>query len=259
MSSKAFCVADRISNEASIAMDSSPRISVRPLYLQVRDLLLRRITNGIWKPGMHLPGELDLARELGVSSGTVRKALDTLESQRVVSRQQGRGTFVNDSTARLLALRYNKIRDKDGQPIAERVSADEPRSGPANEMERRRLGLASAEPIVRIHRVRFNRDRPYMDEEVALPAGHFPGLQDRMEVPQRIGEMAQQFGIVLGHAIEEIRIARASEPAAGRLSVADGTPVLELNRVVFAIDGRAVEWRSALCHLQEETYVAEIN
>jgi GntR family transcriptional regulator len=206
-----------------------------------------------------LPAELDLAKELGVSSGTVRKALDTLESQRVVTRQQGRGTFVNDSTARLLALRYNKIRGKDGQPITERVSASEPSSGPASEIERRRLSLDIAEPIVRIRRVRFNSDRPYMDEEVALPARHFPGLEERTEVPQRISELAQQFGIVLGHAVEEIRIATAGEPAAGRLSVASGTPLLELSRVVFAIDGRAVEWRSALCHLKEEFYVAEIN
>jgi GntR family transcriptional regulator len=237
----------------------SPKLVAQPLYLQVHDLLLQRIASRIWKPGTYLPAELELAKELGVSVGTVRKALDTLESHRVITRQQGRGTFVNDNSERRLALRYNRIRGKDGQPIAERHGASELSSGPADEAERRRLNLETAELIVRERRVRFNRDRPFMDEEIALPARHFPGLQDRREFPQRIAELAQQYGIVLGRAVEGITLAKASEPSASRLAVASGTPLFELNRVVFAIDGRAVQWRRARCHLQDEVYVAELN
>jgi GntR family transcriptional regulator len=237
----------------------NPKLAARPLYLQVHDLLLQRITSGIWKPGTHLPAETDLAKELGVSSGTVRKALDTLESQRVITRQQGRGTFVNNGSERQLALRYDRLRGKDGQPIAERLGASELSSGPANEMERRGLNLDTAELIVRVRRVRLNRDRPFMDEEIALPARHFPGLQDRKEIPRRIAELAQEYGIVLGHAVEKITLAAASEPSASCLAVTSGTPLLELNRVVFAIDGRAVQWRRARCHLQDETYLAELS
>jgi len=82
---------------------------MRPLYLQVRDLVLERITGGTWKPGAMLPAEVDLARELGISSGTVRKALDALEAEHVVSRRQGKGTFVNDSKALALAWRYENV------------------------------------------------------------------------------------------------------------------------------------------------------
>jgi GntR family transcriptional regulator len=51
------------------------RPSRRALYLQVRDLLTDRIAQGTWKAGCHIPNEMDLAREVGVSTGTVRKAL----------------------------------------------------------------------------------------------------------------------------------------------------------------------------------------
>ncbi len=44
------------------------KFSVQPLYLQVRNLLAERIASGVWVPGSMLPNEMDLARELGVSS-----------------------------------------------------------------------------------------------------------------------------------------------------------------------------------------------
>ena len=71
-------------------------LSNRPLYLQVRDAVAERIATGTWKIGIAIPNEGDLAREFGVSVGTVRKSLGLLEEQHILTRQQGRGTFVND-------------------------------------------------------------------------------------------------------------------------------------------------------------------
>src|SRR5690606_30748158 len=76
--------------------DLDTRLAARPLYLQVRDVLVQRIVVGHWKPGAPLPNETHLAQQLGISSGTVRKALDLMEVERIVTRRQGRGTFVND-------------------------------------------------------------------------------------------------------------------------------------------------------------------
>jgi GntR family transcriptional regulator len=50
----------------------------RPLYLQVRDVLAERIVSGDLLPGSAIPSETDLAREIGVSAGTVRKALQLM-------------------------------------------------------------------------------------------------------------------------------------------------------------------------------------
>src|SRR5258705_6904254 len=168
-------------------MVSDQKFSMRPLYLQVRDLVLERITSGTWKPGAMLPAEVDLARELGISSGTVRKALDALEAEHVVSRRQGKGTFVNDSTAQALAGRYDNLRSNNGQRIA-LSSSGEMSSGPASEVEQQRLQLAAGERVVRIRRVHTSGDRPYMYEEVSLPERHFAGLAERAQVPQRIAD-----------------------------------------------------------------------
>ena len=52
------------------------RLFMQPLYLQLRDALAERIASGEWKPGDVIPNEVDLARELNVSPGTVRRSLD---------------------------------------------------------------------------------------------------------------------------------------------------------------------------------------
>jgi GntR family transcriptional regulator len=240
-------------------MSSEQKFSMRPLYMQVRDLVLERITSGTWKPGAILPAEVDLAREFGISSGTVRKALDALEAEHVVSRRQGKGTFVNDSTKNELAGRFDNLRGKGGQPIAGAASTSVVGSGPASEVERQRLGLADGERVVRIRRVHANNGRPYMHEDVSLPERHFPGLAQRTQVPQRIADLAQEFGLVLGRGVETASAVAAGAAVAESLSIARGTPVLRLDRVVFTIDGRPVEWRVATCHLREESYVVELD
>ncbi|HEY1246058.1 MAG TPA: GntR family transcriptional regulator, partial [Hyphomicrobiaceae bacterium] len=89
-----------------------------PLYLQVCELLTRRIAGGTWAPNASLPNEQELARELGVSSGTVRKALEKLEADRVVVRRQGRGTFVVDQATPEAASRFDRLRQADGSHLA---------------------------------------------------------------------------------------------------------------------------------------------
>ena len=61
----------------------------------VADELLDRIIAGEFPPGSSVPGELELSARHDVSRMTVREAMKTLEAQRILSVERGRGTFVN--------------------------------------------------------------------------------------------------------------------------------------------------------------------
>lgn len=61
----------------------------------VADELLDRIIAGEFPPGATVPGELELSAAHDVSRMTVREAMKTLEAQRILSVERGRGTFVN--------------------------------------------------------------------------------------------------------------------------------------------------------------------
>ena len=71
-----------------------------PRYYQVYKSLLDRIQTGQFTTGDSLPSERQLTKEYSVSRITIVKALDKLEQDGLIDRQQGRGTFVqnpNDS------------------------------------------------------------------------------------------------------------------------------------------------------------------
>jgi len=65
-----------------------------PLAEQVLNLLSYRISSRFYRPDSRLPGEIQLASELGVSRATIRRAMDLLVTRGLVHRQQGVGTFV---------------------------------------------------------------------------------------------------------------------------------------------------------------------
>jgi DNA-binding transcriptional ArsR family regulator len=70
------------------------------LYVQVYRFLAQQISKGAWGPGAPLPDEQELARQLGLSPGTIRMALDKLEADQLVVRRQGGGTFVGRGQTR---------------------------------------------------------------------------------------------------------------------------------------------------------------
>ncbi len=65
-----------------------------PLHAQVAAILKERILNGTWRSGESIPTEKELCAEFDVARGTVRQALQTLEIEGYLRREQGRGTFV---------------------------------------------------------------------------------------------------------------------------------------------------------------------
>jgi GntR family transcriptional regulator len=65
-----------------------------PLYVQIADLIRQRIARGQWPSGTRLPTLEALVAELGVARVTVRQAMDIVSAEGLVTRRQGRGTFV---------------------------------------------------------------------------------------------------------------------------------------------------------------------
>lgn len=68
--------------------------STPPLHAQVAATLRQRILSGVWQNGESIPTEKELCAEFEVARGTVRQALQTLENEGYLRREQGRGTFV---------------------------------------------------------------------------------------------------------------------------------------------------------------------
>ncbi len=229
----------------------------RSLYLQVRDDLARRIAAGEWKPSAALPNEGDLSRQYGVSSGTMRKALDLLEEQHLLSRRQGRGTFVNDHSTGDLACRFAAIHTPNGKLVVGDVDSPSILRDLANDAERAKLDLVKGDYVYRIERLRTVDGKPLMWERASVPAELFANLEQD-GFAHSIVALAQEHGVLLGTAEERISTTKAPADVAKALAIDVGSPIAVLDRIVHSMSGDPVEWRVAWCELSENHYLAQL-
>lgn len=222
------------------------RLLARPLYLQARDVLANQILAGTWKPGTSLPNEAQLAQQLGLSIGTIRKALNILERERIVTRRQGRGTFINDFSEqdRLLTKFSGPTGDEiEGLKHGKSVSTIK-----ADKTLASRLRIETGEDVVRIDRIRCREARPFAAETAYLPARRYPTQLDDMMTCQ-LSKIAQKNGKLISHAEELVTAASATQQDAADLEIPEGAPVLVLDRVVYSDRQEVLEWRIARCNL----------
>src|ERR1043165_6541613 len=123
-------------------------LGYRPLYRQVKELLIKRLGDGSWAPGPLLPSEPEIAAGLGVSPGTVRKALDEMSSERLLGRRQGRGTFVASHDEERILFQFFRMVSDSGErrfPESRIISVSVAKAG---QRAAARLGIAIKESVV---------------------------------------------------------------------------------------------------------------
>ena len=253
---------DRLGDRHTMMIaDSEDRLAsvgFRPLYRQVYDTFLRRLADGVWQPGQVLPSEALLALEIGVSQGTVRKALNTLTVENLLVRRQGRGTFVAEHDDRQSVFRFFKLRsdgEGDGVPTSRVMSIIETA---ASVDERDRLDLVRSARVVRVKRLRSLDTRPCVAETISVPSLLFPGLAE-MDLPNTLYSLyATQFGITIAGASEKLKAILLPSKDAGLLTSREGAPALEIDRIAYDLESRRVEWRLSLCLTDHIHYASDL-
>lgn len=219
---------------------------------------MQRIASGAWRPGEALPSEGDLAAEIGVSQGTVRKALDAMEAETLVVRRQGRGTYVaGHDDARILFQFFKLVLDDDRHLFPEsRVLGVKLRAADARAAGV--LNLRVGAKIVCIERVRSLAGQVCIVESIVLPGALFPRLEKRV-LPNNLYELYRaEFGVTIVRATERLKAVAAARREARHLGVVVGEPLLSIDRAALAIDGRPVEWRVSLCRTDSVHYLSDL-
>ncbi|CUO86124.1 GntR family transcriptional regulator [Clostridium disporicum] len=71
-----------------------------PVYFQLKNDLVKKIAQGLWKPGECIASERELCEIYGVSRMTIRQAIGELVQEGVLTRLKGKGTFVCEQTVK---------------------------------------------------------------------------------------------------------------------------------------------------------------
>ncbi|NGM18917.1 GntR family transcriptional regulator [Roseomonas stagni] len=234
----------------------------RPLYAQTEAILTRRIADGVWAPGSMIPPEPDLAAELGVSPGTVRKALGGLERRRLIERRQGRGTFVAAHTSERALFHFFRITALDGQRRAPTSHVLDCATLASSAAEAAPLGLEAGAALHRVKRARLIGGAACILERIWLPEARFPGfaLPVGREMTDELYVLYQRdHGVTIARAEERLAAIAAPAEDAALLGLREGAPLLEVARIAFDLQDRPVERRVTLLDTAQHRYVANLD
>ena len=214
-----------------------------PRYHQVYVTLRSWVRDGTYAPGSQIPTEPELCEIFSVSRITIRRAIENLVAEGWLLRQQGRGTFVQLSSARAPAvLDINEARNQ----VADLAAATEVRDlaileiAP-DEETRAALQLDVAARVQRATHVRVMRGVPLAMITTYVPLDVAARISELEMTRQPMFELLGKAGISVGEADQLIGATLAGVEAARALQVVVGAPLLRLHRVVFDTAARPVE------------------
>ncbi len=237
------------------------KLTFTPLYSQIKTSILNRIADGEWGPGSFLPSEIALAREYGVSQGTLRKALNELTLEKRLVRFQGKGTAVAVLDADSSLFPFFMLCDREGSRVYPLSQTDGIQQEACTAEEAEELQMAQGSKVIRIHRMRVLDDHPVINEYIILPAERFPDFSlDLEKLPNTLYEFYyQRFGIMVISAREELSAVLPTAADQRYLRCTAGKPLLEVRRKAFDIEGNIVELRRSRIDTECHHYRIELH
>lgn len=208
-------------------------LNLFPLYLQVRNILVRRIAES-FAPGDRFPTEHQLCDEFGVSRETIREALRGLETDGLIARHRGKGAFVarlpdtaQDERLTGVAESFTELNlDTDVEVLKTGIEAVPARVSAALRLER-------GAPMFRIQRVRRVDGEPLAVHDAFLPP-EFGARLAELDLTHTtlFNELRQTLGLKLVEIYLHIDAMTANLPLARLLRIEVGMPILITRRAL---------------------------
>ncbi len=216
------------------------RNSPIPLYYQLKQIVLEHIKQRTWKPGDMIPSEQELQDVHNVSRTTVRQTLADLVNEGHLVRQQGRGTFVAEPSAKLShnpAERQGITEYMLQQGITPgwQVLSSEWCAAPLDVAEQ--LNIAEGDRVMCVRRLRLADDEPigyhiaYLPEHIAARID-----EDSLTRGESLAYIAHIPQMRSSRASRTIEAVYADSTTGALLSIDRDVPILQITRVITNAD-----------------------
>lgn len=238
-----------------------------PKYHQVYLVLREQLHEGRFAHG--LPGELALMQQFGVARVTVRRALEQLSGEGLITRERGRGTrpiaaaeaaaratrAAATKTSRLNGLLENLISTSLNTSV--RVLEVSTIAAPAEVAQA--LGLAHGATVQKAVRVRSTREGPLSHITTWVPGDLARSFGRRELAKKPILMLLEEAGVRVGGARQTISARLADAQVAPLLGVAVGSALLAVRRLIHDEDGRPVQWLHGLYRPDRYEYQMQLS
>lgn len=225
-------------------------------YHQIYLVLREQLLEGQFSAG--LPGELALMQQFGVARVTVRRALEQLSAEGLISREPGRGTRVlpvGSSRAPLTGLLENLV----SMSLKTSVTVLEVSMVTASDNVANALQLTVGDSVQKAVRVRQTQDGPISHITTYVPAeiGRHFGREELAKTPILV--LMEASGVKVGRAHQTISARLADVLVAKHLKVAVGSALLAVRRLIYDDQDRPVQWLHGLYRPDRYEYEMQLS
>lgn len=224
------------------------RSSPVPFYFQLKKILEQEVGTGRWEPGDRFPSEPEICQHFDLSRTTVRQALAELESEGVIRREKGRGTFVAHTSPELWLLQsshgfFDEAARK-GHRVGSRILRREVTELPS--FAASALHLPAGSPGVVLERLRWVDDRVVMYVVSYLVERLAPAvLSAELETGSLYRALAAEAGLQVAGGRRVVEAVVAEGELATWLEVEEGAPLLYVESVAWEESGELFEFYRA--------------
>ena len=210
-------------------------------YQEVADTVRKRIENGTYKVGELIPDQTTLAAEFKVNRLTVKKALDGLASEGLIYKQSGLGTYVRGKIPFVNHERDVTVDDFRGayQEFGpDRIKSDVLTFDVQLPDERIQKNL-------NIKRIRIIDGEPTVLEHTYMPVKLVPELSKEVCEKSIYTYIHDELGLKFGNAFRKFSALGADDEDVKELNVEKGSPILEVEQVVWLTNGKSIEYSTS--------------
>lgn len=226
----------------------------RSRALVARDMLLRLIQDGGYKPGDQLPSERQMAEQFSVSRPTVREALRILEEEGRITRRVGLGTFVNSALVVDAGLEtlssFTEIMAAAGFTAG--TSQLEVTETVMSADEAELFKVAPGTPQILVERVRTLDDHPVMYSVHRFPKSLIGEVPLERYRGSLFALFEERSGIRLTYAYSSVYATVAGELIAEKLGCAPENALLVLDELTYGIDDQLLA--TGLSHFRGDVH-----
>ncbi len=237
-----------------------------PKYHRIYLVLREQLQEGRFVDG--LPGELALMQQFGVARVTVRRALQQLASEGLISREPGRGTRPIDvgrpaaneagehaQRAHLTGLLENLV----SMGLRTQVRVLDVQTITASQPVASALQIAPGDAVQKAVRVRSTGEGPLSHITTYVP-GQIARRFGRRELAKKpILLLLEESGVKVGRAHQMISARLADDVVAAHLDVAVGSALLAVKRLIFDEADRPVQWLHGLYRPDRYEYEMQLS
>ena len=230
------------------------KTSALPKFIQLSEMLIREIAAGRLADGARLPPEREMAEDLGVAVGTLRKALADVEAKGLLDRVQGSGNYVRHRPAvnSVYAFFRLELLAGGGLPTADVLSVhrmDKPAPFAA---------LGGDPQAHRIRRLRYLDKVLIALEEIWLDGGQRAHVAAEDLTESLYHFYRHELGLVIATVEDRIGIDLVPDWAPQGFHLPCGQTSGFIERISRAADGTAAEYSRTWFDASRATYISRM-